>query len=181
MSNFWTADDIQEVVLLVHFGIGVFLYYLLRLFRRKIRLLLSWPWQYAIYGFFVILILADIFSFWFGIATINGKQEARCAAAPPIIQKITNAYFHEHRKYSFRRFKNDDPNQGAEEFGCGFYQEVLTFGDVPSEQSPWLKMIPVNCSAYNLEIHLHHYEDLEGGGWDHGKFGKGRTIPLEAP
>ncbi len=31
----------------------------------------------------------------------------------------------------------------------------------------------------NARIHIHSPQDINGAGWNHGKFGKGQTIPLE--
>ena len=31
----------------------------------------------------------------------------------------------------------------------------------------------------DVNIHIHSLEDLNGAGWNHGKFGKGNTVPIE--
>jgi hypothetical protein len=30
-----------------------------------------------------------------------------------------------------------------------------------------------------LDIHIHNLDEIQGGGWNHGKFGRGKTQVIE--
>jgi hypothetical protein len=45
--------------------------------------------------------------------------------------------------------------------------------EIPQNFSVWY------VSASSLTIHLHSAKEINGAGWDHGKFGKGRATGLE--
>ena len=60
---------------------------------------------------------------------------------------------------------------------------VKIFYDVPPDMSMYYKTEKY-CSGGSefyryLYIHIHSTKDLNGGGWDHGKFGHGQTSVLE--
>ena len=68
------------------------------------------------------------------------------------------------------------------------YHPVVFFDDVPAGQSMWLeyqcrcdKELPQTYTSWHVQnldkltIHLRKGSDVDGGDWDHGKFGRGRT------
>lgn len=61
--------------------------------------------------------------------------------------------------------------------------EVKIFTDVPRGQKNWVILngyhSTMNGNHLSLELHIHSPKDVEGGGWDHGKSGKGMTQVIE--
>lgn len=57
-----------------------------------------------------------------------------------------------------------------------YYQNVRLFIDLQSNMKPY-----VECSFYDsgitdkCSLHISSYDDLNGAGWNHGKFGSGNT------
>ena len=56
------------------------------------------------------------------------------------------------------------------------------FTDVSKNQKMWARLVKNKSHKndrdgefYYLEIHVRSVTDIEGGGWDHGKFGSGST------
>jgi len=62
--------------------------------------------------------------------------------------------------------------------------KVNFFQDVPAEENSWLTFTSYGeclniCHAGLLELHLHSAQEINGAGWNHGKFGSGQTIVVE--
>lgn len=59
------------------------------------------------------------------------------------------------------------------------FTNVKVFLDVPKGQKPWIRFHGVNKATepneITIEFHLPSAESIEGGGWNHGKFGRGTT------
>ena len=63
---------------------------------------------------------------------------------------------------------------------CG----VRILQDVASDQPSWTRWETWTrgggiCDVRNLEIHIHSADEVNGAGWDHGKFGRGQTTVVE--
>ena len=59
---------------------------------------------------------------------------------------------------------------------------IRIFGDVPESDSIWLRFHYIGEAGdlqRELEIHIRSEKDIEGGGWDHGKHGRGQTNILQ--
>jgi len=62
------------------------------------------------------------------------------------------------------------------------YINYRLFDDVPFEEPMWAIFTEYtirSAKTSDLEIHIHSLKDLNGGGWDHGKEGKGTTNTVE--
>lgn len=55
---------------------------------------------------------------------------------------------------------------------------VRIFADVPLKDPMWAEVKWRGCCLSDLEIHTHSEKNIEGGGWDHGKFGRGTTTVI---
>jgi hypothetical protein len=67
----------------------------------------------------------------------------------------------------------DDESVRVEYF-CGFHREQpKQCKPIPTDFSNW------NLHASQLTIHLHSAKELDGGGWNHGKFGRGQTVVVQ--
>ena len=55
--------------------------------------------------------------------------------------------------------------------------------DVASKKSMWVEYFPPagepSYAMDSLVIHLHSAEEINGAGWNHGKFGSGQTVVIE--
>lgn len=61
--------------------------------------------------------------------------------------------------------------------------DAIFITDVPQDLDCWIEEIQLG-SAPSTEktlgnFHLHQIGEVEGGGWDHGKFGRGHTAVIE--
>ncbi len=58
--------------------------------------------------------------------------------------------------------------------------------DVPDEKQCWAEIITTECGngvrsgewIKNVVFHLHNTSEIQGAGWNHGKFGSGSTVIL---
>jgi hypothetical protein len=106
---------------------------------------------------------------------------------------IVRVFMHEPKNFSVLRMKEDK---------CllvdTFHQNVIIVCDVPEGESMWYEINnPVWYDIENPEqktpppnggylfrcnwvrIHIHSALDINGGGWDHGKHGRGQTQVIE--
>ena len=61
------------------------------------------------------------------------------------------------------------------------YAQIVT--DAPNNAPMWAVLIVEHYSAgrvftRGLELHVHSVQDINGAGWDHGKFGSGQTTRI---
>jgi hypothetical protein len=58
-------------------------------------------------------------------------------------------------------------------------ERLKIFTDVQPGESCWINLGDTwNSHALSLDIHIDAPTRVEGAGWNHGKFGKGQTIPI---
>lgn len=71
--------------------------------------------------------------------------------------------------------KDLDEGQSIQiEYSCGKFQnEMYQCKSIPPNFSNW------NVYALKLTIHLHSVKELDGAGWNHGKFGSGQTVVVQ--
>ncbi|MFA6408461.1 MAG: hypothetical protein WCW36_03275 [Candidatus Paceibacterota bacterium] len=88
-----------------------------------------------------------------------------------LVQEVGSPLIHERKVF------------GAE--GC-WISEVAYIPDVPTDQSMWLAInydqteAPPSCQYdTRLVFHIHDIQDINGAGWNHGKFGSGQTVVVE--
>ena len=64
----------------------------------------------------------------------------------------------------------------------GEYAQIVT--DAPNNEPMWAVLIIEHYSAgrvftRGLELHVHTVQDVNGAGWNHGKFGSGQTTRIQ--
>jgi hypothetical protein len=63
---------------------------------------------------------------------------------------------------------------------CG---EADVRDDAPPNQSIWVETTGVEtcykCCHCTATVHIHSLKDIQGAGWNHGKFGSGQTTVVE--
>jgi hypothetical protein len=124
-------------------------------------------------GFLIGLLAFDIGGFCLLSyeSTVVGSETGK-------ISGITRIMMNEPRKYTYFLSKVSKPQV----LQMGDLPDILY--DAPKESGMWIDYIcqkrrDGRVDSCRYVIHLHSIKELEGGGWDHGKFGQGQTIPLE--
>lgn len=112
---------------------------------------------------------------------------AGCGPLPPdreiVIKDIVQVSHHERDLYTFRIQEGSSPE--LERVTIYFKGKPREIMDVPLGQKMWVKYTArwefgMNApTKINGEIHFHSVKDIQGGGWDHGKHGRGTTTVLE--
>ena len=97
------------------------------------------------------------------------------------IQNIVRIFMHEPLNYTVM-IQKDSLNE------CKMitFEQPITkvhfIADVPDSSLSWVIVKQDNHRMLRykeLWFHIHNPEDIEGGGWNHGKGGKGETIVIE--
>lgn len=117
------------------------------------------------------------------------------------VSGITRVFMHEPGRYSFLVEHNQHGKVGHLHTltTCSEYANIQILKDLPNPEDPiWIeilcgcspvyrtcKQIPPNFSFWEisqfgkLTIHLHSTKQVNGSGWNHGKFGSGTTVVVE--
>jgi hypothetical protein len=100
-----------------------------------------------------------------------------------VVKDIVGISHHERDLYTFRI--QTDGSQEISRQTINFWNKPREIADVPIGKKMWVKYTlreihgvsqPVKI---NGEIHFRNVKDIQGGGWDHGKHGRGTTTVLE--
>lgn len=104
------------------------------------------------------------------------------------VEKINNVVrilMHEPHKYTIM-YRNGSNKEIESRIIMS--HNIRLFEDVLVDQDKWVSFAPIvqrggHTSDYEnsrqVEIHIHSAEDIKGGEWDHGKFGKGQTLVVQ--
>ena len=99
------------------------------------------------------------------------------------VENIERIFFHENFRFTYlvRRGNVIEPVSLTYFWEKG--TKVTYYEDVPPNKSMWAVVQGKGNSKdgiiTNIEIHLHTVKEVDGGGWNHGKFGSGNTIVVE--
>lgn len=104
---------------------------------------------------------------------------------PVRIDNVSRVMMHERGRYTLM-VEEPDGRISLRSFGGSpcFYPETVLFHDVPEGDPMWATYRTVSRSCENpceelTELHVHSAEDINGAGWNHGKFGSGQTTVVE--
>ncbi len=145
------------------------------------------------------LVVAILFVGAVLFAGIVAGCEKNKPAPVPIRESVDRIMMHEPGRYTFFVERPDGSvAQLILTNGCGSCGEGVTImRDVPSDERMWVeyscgsngyptqcKQIPTGFSYWSaypakIVIHIHGLADINGAGWDHGKFGRGQTTVVE--
>lgn len=97
---------------------------------------------------------------------------------------IQAVYYHEGNSYSFAQLDTKSTNTEVKILQLGgFFTTVKIYADAAPSNSMWIEGDLVEEGGgghhYEYEIHIHNVDDINTGGWDHGKFGRGTTTRLQ--
>lgn len=131
------------------------------------------------------------------ISLIGCSTNATEKVEPTSVSGITRVFMHEPGHFTFlventdskkigqlrvQTYRDDtiireDLEDGQSirvEYSCGKYQkEFYQCKSIPPNFSNW------TVHARKLTIHLHSVKEIDGAGWNHGKFGRGQTIVVQ--
>lgn len=100
------------------------------------------------------------------------------------VENIARIFMHEPGVYSFLIADKDGILHPTDNYRYS-PEHVKMPSDVPKGKLKWAREYyaldprwPQNPTRY-LEIHIHSEKDIEGGGYNHGKFGRGQTSVVE--
>jgi hypothetical protein len=100
-----------------------------------------------------------------------------------VIRDVVQVNWHEQTRYTF--WVQKAGSSEIDRITIDFNDEPRRLADVPPFEKNWVKYTAhyvrgMNGAICNKgEIHLHNVKDIQGGGWDHGKFGRGTTSVIE--
>ena len=110
------------------------------------------------------------------------KSDSELSRAPKIktIENVDRIFLHKPYFYSFQIRERPDSIVAVptEQYTSS---NIKIIYDVPKGKLLYIKHSRPSSRCGNaievtfLEIHAHSPEDIGGGGWDHGKFGSGKT------
>ena len=101
------------------------------------------------------------------------------------IENVVRIFMHEPSRYSIMI---QDPNSSelkTMQFNLYNFCRAKIVADVPKNEKMWIflksKKHNVNKDTYytSFELHVRSAEDINGAGWNHGKFGSGTTTVIE--
>lgn len=71
-------------------------------------------------------------------------------------------------------------------WSCSLETDIVSFvADVPTNEKMWVEIRAKCGSSFSADcfermtIHIHTPKEVEGGGWNHGKFGSGNTSVIK--
>ncbi|MFA6963092.1 MAG: hypothetical protein WC227_00015 [Patescibacteria group bacterium] len=125
-------------------------------------------------GYLVVVVLgAFIFSAW------REKVEAARPATVLRYDNVVRVLMHEPNYFSLYTEQTDSKILGYQEFSDCSFTEIIA--DVPPGEKMWALKTEIKGTPtkWLLQIHIHSPKDINGAGWDHGKYGRGQTVPIE--
>ena len=114
---------------------------------------------------------------------------------PTVIRNVQRIFMHEKGRYT-ALVKNSNTNKIGR-LAIVIYNDLnlMMFEDVPENEQIWIeyycgypdyncKEIPANFSFWKIYpekviMHLHSAKEINGAGWNHGKYGRGQSVVIE--
>jgi len=129
-----------------------------------------------------ILFIA-LLSIYLAVACQPREEQEQISLVTTTVKNVERVLMHEPENYTFFYTNPKAPNELLP-LRIPAVIKVNFFQDVPAEENSWLTFTSYGeclsiCHAGLLELHLHSAQEINGAGWDHGKFGRGQTIVVE--
>jgi hypothetical protein len=130
-----------------------------------------------VFACFVVIVVAGL-----GVLVYALSQIEKVPDQEVVIKDIVRLLFDENDSYTYWT-QADGSNEGIKET-IRLPFKTRTIFDVPAGKKMLIvfrghKLDRTSWSISYAEIHLRGPEDINGGAWDHGKYGKGRTVVIE--
>ena len=92
---------------------------------------------------------------------------------------VVRVMMHEPHRYTVFTKDPESPELSMLQFRYSSSAKVKLIVDVEEGQEMWIKKRECMGELEVLEFHIHSPKDIEGGGWSHGKAGRGQTQVIE--
>ena len=94
---------------------------------------------------------------------------------------VYRVFMHETNRYTFMTKEESEDKVWVVNVSCS--ERIHLYSDVPQGERMYVEYCK-KCSAGDasykrVDIHIHNVDEIHGGGWDHGKFGRGQTVVVE--
>jgi hypothetical protein len=114
-------------------------------------------------------------------ALLSGCFSQEKPSSTTSIHDIVAIWYHEGSSYSFTTVENNKlKNYG---FGNDTLCTTEVVLDLKPNEKPWATVtthhLTFGETRNSYIIHAHSISDIQGAGWNHGKFGSGQTTRLE--
>ena len=131
---------------------------------------------------------------------VAGCGDGLRPVSPTVVSGITRVFMHEPGRFTFIvQHAEADTLTKLGQLRIQVYRNYVTMLEDLKDDEPirieyscgtrhnnprQCKPIPVGFSNWNLHasqltIHLHSAQELDGGGWNHGKHGRGQTVVVQ--
>ena len=96
----------------------------------------------------------------------------------PVVAKV---FMHNPGEYSFLYEEGNELKPFSISDNGILIYKIVTDAEIGSPMWAEVKQIipTTGRDTYHLTIHIHKPSEINGGGWDNGKFGKGRQVEVE--
>jgi hypothetical protein len=108
---------------------------------------------------------------------------ACCPSLDPSIKHIyvDRVFMNENTRYTFITIENGEAIVMEKSTHCP--SKIHLYTDVPKGERMYIEYCN-KCSGGSeilkqLDIHIHNLDEIQGGEWNHGKFGRGKTQVIE--
>ena len=95
------------------------------------------------------------------------------------VEDIIRVFMNRPTEFTFMIQDLDSGNLLLKTYRVEHEEDVRIISDVLQENKIWMAKKRLRNGTGTLEIHVHSFKDLEGGGWDSGKFGHGKVHIIE--
>ena len=109
-----------------------------------------------------------------------GCSSQRTEVENRTITNVEGVFYHEEGRYTFM-VREGDRLVPFTYNNAGHTGHVEIFTDVPDGHAMWVRVYTTDGNGYresDLSMHIHSIHDLNGAGWNHGKFGRGTTTRI---
>lgn len=94
---------------------------------------------------------------------------------------VDKVFMNENTRYTFITIENGEAI--VREKSTHYPRRIHLYTDVPKGERMYIEYYE-KCSGgtkmlQRLDIHIHNLDEIQGGGWNHGKFGRGETQVIE--
>lgn len=130
-----------------------------------------------------ILVLVAIIVIFTSVGCSDGPREN------VVIENVVRVLYHEYNRYTFFTQPggiNSEIFKKTVDFGQynNEDEKIHILPDVEAGRKNWVRygFYISGSGSWTLidaEIHIHSEKDIEGGGWNHGKFGSGATSVID--
>lgn len=120
--------------------------------------------------------IAALFTIFAIVASINGcepESETEHVVLNVVkIENVVRVFMHKEDDYTL---VIQEDNSSIIRFERLYHMNTKIYADVPSNEKMWATYTITNHGSGKGELHIHSVKEINGAGWNNGKFGSGTT------